>query len=252
VVHINAGAAALAVLLVIGARKGHGSEPMPPHALPWTLLGTGILWFGWFGFNAGSALAANGVAVQAFMNTILAPAAAMLGWLAIERIKGKHLTTLGAASGAVAGMVAITPCAGYVSAVPAMLIGAGAGVLCYLALSIKERFKLDDALDVLAVHLVGGLFGSVVLGLFAERSVNKAVVHQGLFFGGGGRLLLDQFIAAAVTFAFSFVVTWLIAKAIQATIGLRVTPDQEDMGLDQALHVETAYASGDLGSARAI
>src|SRR6478736_3314427 len=147
VVHVNAGAAALAVLLVIGARKGHGKEHMPPHALPWTMLGTGILWFGWFGFNAGSALAADGIAVQAFMNTVLAPAAAMLGWLLVETIKHKRATTLGAASGAVAGMVAITPCAGFVSTVPSMLIGAVAGMLCFLALSLKGKLRLDDALD---------------------------------------------------------------------------------------------------------
>jgi Amt family ammonium transporter len=136
VVHINAGAAALGVLLVIGARKGHGKEPMPPHALPWTLLGTGILWFGWFGFNAGSALAADGIAAQAMFNTLVAPAAAMLGWLIVEKIKGKHVTTLGAASGAVAGMVAITPCAGFVGSMPAIIIGFLAGAICYLALSI--------------------------------------------------------------------------------------------------------------------
>jgi Amt family ammonium transporter len=250
VVHINAGAAALAVLLVIGPRKGHGKEPMPPHALPWTMLGTGILWFGWFGFNAGSALAADGVAAQALLNTIVAPAAAMLGWLLIERIKGGHATTLGAASGAVAGMVAITPCCGYVSTMPAMLIGAAAGLLCYSALSIKARFKLDDALDVLAVHLVGGLFGSVVLGLFASHAINKAVTHQGLFLGGGFRLLGDQAVAAAVTFVYALVVTFVIAKLIDLTIGLRITEDQEREGLDLALHAETAYAFGELGSPR--
>ena len=243
VVHINAGAAALAALLLVGPRRGHGKEPMPPHALPWTLLGTGILWFGWFGFNAGSALAANGVAAQALMNTILAPAAAMLGWLLIERIKGKHVTTLGAASGAVAGMVAITPCAGFVAVLPAMLIGFCAGLLCYLALSLKERFELDDALDVLAVHLVGGLFGSIVLGLFADKAINKAVTHQGLLVHGGTpTLLVDQFIAAGAVFAFSFVGSLVIAKVIQLTMGLRVDQDAEDVGLDQALHAETAYS----------
>ncbi len=242
VVHINAGAAALAVLLLVGPRKGHGKEPMPPHALPWTLLGTGILWFGWFGFNAGSALAANGVAAQALMNTMLAPAAAMLGWLLIEKVKGHHVTTLGAASGAVAGMVAITPCAGFVAVMPAMLIGFLSGVICYLALAIKEKAKLDDALDVLAVHLVGGLFGSVVLGLFADASVNEAVTHEGLFLGGGTDLLVDQIVAAAAVFAFSFVVTYLIAKVIQVTMGLRVDEETEQIGLDRSLHAETAYS----------
>jgi Amt family ammonium transporter len=240
VVHINAGAAALAVLLVIGARKGHGKEPMPPHALPWTLLGTGILWFGWFGFNAGSALGANAVAAQALLNTLVAPAAAMLGWLIIEKIKGKHVTTLGAASGAVAGMVAITPCAGFVGTMPALIIGFLAGIVCYLALSIKETFKLDDALDVLAVHLVGGLFGSIALGFFADSAINE-LVPDGLFLGGGTDLLVDQTVASAAVFAFAFVGSWIIAKAISATIGLRVDPETEDLGLDQVLHAETAY-----------
>ena len=242
VVHINAGAAAIAVLLVIGARKGHGKEPMPPHALPWTLMGTGILWFGWFGFNAGSALAADGIAAQALFNTLVAPAAAMLGWLVVEKIKGKHVTTLGAASGAVAGMVAITPCAGFVGSMPSIIIGFAAGVLCYLALFIKEKAKLDDALDVIAVHLVGGIFGSVALGLFADAKINGLVEHNGLFISGGGAdLLVDQIVASVAVFAFSLVVTYLIAKAIDATIGLRVDAETEDVGLDQVLHAETAY-----------
>ena len=242
VVHINAGAAALAVLMVIGARKGHGKEPMPPHALPWTLLGTGILWFGWFGFNAGSALAADGIAAQALINTIIAPSAAMLGWLLVEKIKGKHVTTLGAASGAVAGMVAITPCAGFVGTMPSLIIGAGAGALCYLALFLKETFKLDDALDVLAVHLVGGLFGSIALGFFADSAINGIVAENGLFVSGGGaELLKDQIVSSVAVLAFSFVVSFVIAKAIEATIGLRVDPETEDIGLDQVLHAETAY-----------
>ncbi|MEO6627697.1 MAG: ammonium transporter [Aquihabitans sp.] len=243
VVHINAGAAALAVLLVIGARKGHGKEPMPPHALPWTLLGTGILWFGWFGFNAGSALGANGVAAQALLNTLIAPAAAMLGWLLIEKIKGKHVTTLGAASGAVAGLVAITPCAGFVATMPAIIIGFLAGVICYLALAIKELLKLDDALDVIAVHLVGGIFGSIALGLFADSKIND-VIPSGLFIGGGGaELLKDQVVAVIAVFAFAFVGSYIIAKAIDLTMGLRVDEETEDIGLDQSLHAETAYNS---------
>ncbi|WP_426571208.1 ammonium transporter [Aquihabitans sp. McL0605] len=242
VVHVNAGAAALAVLMVIGARKGHGKEHMPPHALPWTMLGTGILWFGWFGFNAGSALAADGIAAQAFINTLLAPAAAMLGWLLIERVKGKSLTTLGAASGAVAGMVAITPCAGFVGSMPAMIVGFAAGTICYLALEIKEKIKLDDALDVVAVHLVGGIFGSLVLGLFADKAINPAVTHPGLFMDGGSlELLKDQAVGTVVVFAFSFVVTYAIARGVSATIGLRVDEETEDIGLDQVLHSETAY-----------
>ena len=240
VVHVNAGAAALAVLLVIGARKGHGKEHMPPHALPWTMLGTGILWFGWFGFNAGSALGANAIAAQALLNTLVAPAAAMLGWLLLEKLKGKHVTTLGAASGAVAGMVAITPCAGFVGTMPAILIGFLAGGICYLALAIKDLLKLDDALDVIAVHLVGGIFGSIALGFFADASINE-LIPDGLLLGGGASLLQDQVVATLAVFVFAFAATFVIAKAISATIGLRVDEETEDIGLDQALHAETAY-----------
>ena len=168
-IHINAGIAALAVVAVIGNRRGHGDEPMPPHNLPLTMIGTGILWFGWFGFNAGSALGANGIAAQALVNTHLAAAAAMLGWLIVEKLTTGHGTTLGAASGAVAGLVAITPCAGFVGGASPLIIGGGAGIVCYLALRIKAVLRLDDSLDVIAVHLVGGLFGSIVLGLFADR-----------------------------------------------------------------------------------
>lgn len=244
VVHINAGAAALAVILVVGKRRGYPHEPMPPHNLPFTILGTGILWFGWAGFNAGSALAADGIAAQALINTILAPAAAMLGWLLLERIKGGHATTLGAASGAVAGMVAITPCAGFVGGMAPIYIGFATGALCYLALGLKERFGFDDSLDVIAVHLVGGLFGSVVLGLFADPAINSLVSHPGLLITGGDtELIIDQIVAAAATFAFSFVVSFALAKVIQATIGLRASDDQQDVGLDLSLHAETAYSN---------
>jgi Amt family ammonium transporter len=244
VVHINAGAAALALILVLGRRKGYPDVSMPPHNLPLTILGTGILWFGWAGFNAGSALAANGVAAQALMNTILAPAAAMLGWLVIERIKGGHATTLGAASGAVAGMVAITPCAGFVGGMAPVYIGFATGIVCYLALGLKQRFGFDDSLDVIAVHLVGGLFGSVVLGLFADPAVNAIVTNPGLLIDGGGTdLIIDQVVAAGVTLVYSFVVSLLLAKVLDLTIGLRVEEDAEEMGLDLALHAETAYAS---------
>ncbi|MGQ0618171.1 MAG: ammonium transporter [Acidimicrobiia bacterium] len=243
VVHINAGAAALALVIIIGKRKGYPDEPMPPHNLPLTLLGTGILWVGWAGFNAGSALAANGVAAQAIMNTFLAASAAMLGWLLVERIKGGHATTLGGASGAVAGLVAITPCAGFVGGMAPVYIGFGAGVVCYLGLNIKKLFKLDDSLDVIAVHLVGGLFGSIVLGLFADAGVNSAVANEGIFLGGGGDLLVDQIVASAVTFAYSFVVSFIIGKVVDVTMGLRVDEAAEDTGLDLSLHAETAYAN---------
>src|SRR3954465_14263443 len=172
VVHINAGIAALAVVRVIGRGGGYPKEPMPPHSLPLTLLGTGILWFGWFGFNAGSALGANVVAAQAFLNTFVAAAAAMIGWLIVERWRSGHATTLGAASGAVAGLVAITPCAGFVGVVPAIIIGFLAGSGCFMAIQLKFRFGYDDALDVVGVHLVGGILGSLLLGLFADATIN--------------------------------------------------------------------------------
>ncbi len=248
VVHINAGAAALAVVLVIGNRRGWPKELMAPHSLPWTLIGTGILWFGWAGFNSGSALAANGVAAQALMNTFVAAASAMLGWLVVERLKDGHATTLGAGSGAVAGLVAITPCAGFVGTMPALLIGAVAGAVCFLALAIKRTFKFDDALDVIAVHLVGGLLGSILLGLFADSAVNEMVTHEGLFIGGGARLLRDQVIASVVVFAFSFVASWIIAKVIDLTMGLRIDEAQEEAGMDLSLHAESAYAFGEVGS----
>jgi Amt family ammonium transporter len=242
VVHINAGAAALALVLLLGRRKGWPSEAMPPHNLPFTLLGTGILWFGWAGFNAGSALAANGVAAHAIMNTFLAASAAMLGWLLVERIKDGHATTLGAASGAVAGLVAITPCAGFVGGMAPIYIGAGAGAVCYLALGFKHRFRFDDSLDVVAVHLVGGLFGSIILGFFADSTVNPVVTQEGVFLGGGTDLLLDQVVAAGAVFAFSFVVSLVLGKLLDLTIGLRVPEADELVGLDLTQHAETAYA----------
>jgi Amt family ammonium transporter len=250
VVHINAGAAALAVVLVVGARRGYPSEPMPPHNLPLTILGTGILWFGWAGFNAGSALAANGVAGQAIMNTFLAASAAMLGWLLIERLRSGHATTLGAASGAVAGLVAITPCAGFVGGMAPVYIGALAGIICYLALGIKKAFKFDDSLDVVAVHLVGGLAGSVLLGLFADSSINSVVSNEGLFLGGGGSLLIDQIVASVVTLVFSFVASWVIAMVIDKTMGLRVEAGAEDEGLDVSQHAENAYNTWGISSGR--
>jgi ammonium transporter, Amt family len=241
VVHINAGIAALVVVKVIGPRRGHGREPMPPHSLPLTLLGTGILWFGWFGFNAGSALGANELAVQAFMNTHIAAAAAMCTWLIAERIKGGHATTLGAASGAVAGLVAITPCAGFVNTVSALAIGGIAGIVCYLALKLKSILKLDDALDVIGVHLVGGLLGALLLGFFATKDVN-GLGADGVFFGGGSKLLVNQIIASVATLAWSGVITFIIAMAIHKTIGLRVNEDAEAQGLDLSEHQETAYS----------
>jgi ammonium transporter, Amt family len=242
VVHINAGAAALALVLLIGRRKGYPDTSMTPHNLPMTMLGMGILWFGWAGFNAGSALAADGVAAQALMNTFLAASAGMLGWLLVERAKDGHATTLGAASGAVSGLVAITPCAGFVGGMAPIYIGLVAGAACYLALGIKKAAGFDDSLDVVAVHLVGGLVGSLLLGLFADAGINEAVTDEGLFLGGGLGLLVDQVVASFVVLAFSFVASLAIGKLIALTMGLRVDDAAEDEGLDLSQHAETAYA----------
>jgi ammonium transporter, Amt family len=249
VVHINAGIAALAVVLVLGKRKGWPREGMPPHSLPWTLLGTGILWFGWFGFNAGSALGANNLAAQALINTHLAAASAMIGWLLIEKIRDGHATTLGAASGAVAGLVAITPCAGFVGGLAPLAIGAIAGVLCYLAIQLKTKLGYDDSLDVVGVHLVGGIVGSLLLGFYADKSVN-ALGADGVFYGSSD-LLMDQLVAVGATIVFSFVMSLIIAKVVDLVIGLRVDEDGEEVGLDKSQHAETAYNFGDIATGRA-
>src|SRR5690242_19727497 len=207
VVHINAGIAALAVVLLIKRRRGWPDTPMPPHSLPLTMIGTGILWFGWFGFNAGSALGANGLAAQALVNTHMAAAAAMLGWLVVERLHGGHATTLGGASGAVAGLVAITPCAGFVGGMSPIAIGLIAGTVCYAAIQLKFRFGYDDALDVVGVHLVGGIVGSLLLGLFADKAVNKFGA-DGLFLGGGVTLLGFQLTAVVATLVWSGLITF--------------------------------------------
>ena len=247
VVHINAGIAALAAVLVAGKRRGWPNESMPPHSLPLTLLGTGILWFGWFGFNAGSALGANNLAAQAFMNTHMAAAAAMLGWLVVEKLKSGHATTLGAASGAVAGLVAITPCAGFVGGLAPLIIGFIAGIVCFLAIQLKYKLGYDDSLDVVGVHLVGGLAGSLLLGLFADTSINS-LGADGLLFGGGATLLGKQLMAVAATLVWSFVISFILAKVIDATIGFRVDDDEEAIGLDLSQHAEHAYSYGDVGS----
>ncbi|MEX1009067.1 MAG: ammonium transporter [Acidimicrobiia bacterium] len=245
VVHINAGIAALAVVIVLGRRRGWPQHPMPPHMLPWTLLGAGVLWFGWFGFNAGSALGANDIAAQAFVNTNMAAAAAMLGWLLFERIRGGHATTLGAASGAVAGLVAITPCAGFVGGMAPIYIGLIAGALCYLACSIKFRFGYDDALDVVGVHLVGGIVGSLLLGLFADAAFNPAVTHEGVFVSGGSwELMGDQLIAVGATIVWSGILTLVIVKVLDLVMpgGIRVSEEDEETGLDLTQHSEVGYS----------
>ncbi|WP_235979350.1 ammonium transporter [Rhabdothermincola sediminis] len=247
VVHINAGAAALAMAILLGKRKGWPKEGMHPHSLPLTLVGTGILWFGWAGFNAGSALAADGLAAQAILNTFVAASAAMLGWVLAEWAKDGQPTTLGAASGAVAGLVAITPCAGFVGAVPSILIGFIAGIVCLFAIQLKYRFGYDDSLDVVGIHLVGGLTGALLLGLFADTAINPAGA-DGLFVGGGAGLLGKQFVASIAVLAFSFVTTLVIGKALDVIVGLRVTPEEEDQGLDLSQHAETAYNFGDVAS----
>lgn len=246
VVEINSGFSTLAIVLVLGRRRGWPSEGMAPHSVPLSLLGVGILWFGWFGFNAGSALGINGVAVSAFVNTQLAAAAGLLSWIIYERIRESYPTSLGAASGAVAGMVAITPCAGFVTPMGAIAIGLVAGVACALAVRMKFRFRYDDSLDVLGVHGVGGLIGMVLLGLFATKSINRAGAN-GVFAGGGFHLFGLECLAALVTMAFCFGATWLVAKAVDLTIGLRVAPEDEFTGLDLTQHAESAYSLGGMG-----
>jgi Amt family ammonium transporter len=241
VVEINSGFSTLALVLVLGRRRGWPPERMSPHSIPLSVVGAGILWFGWFGFNAGSALGANEVAVHAFVNTQLAAAAGLLGWMFFEGTKEHTATALGAVSGAVAGMVAITPCAGFVGPMPSLLIGAAAGFFCVLAVRLKFRFLYDDALDVVAIHGVGGLIGMVLLGCFAERSVNAAGAN-GLFFGGA-RLFGLELLAAVVTAGYAFVMTYGIAKLVDRVIGLRVSSEDEARGLDLSYHGESAYSS---------
>ena len=240
-IHVNAGIAALAMVLVLGKRKGWPKEGHPPHNMPMVMLGTGILWFGWFGFNAGSALAANGTAIQAFLNTFLAAAAAGLAWGIVERLRDGHFTNLGVASGIVAGLVAITPAAGFVSGMSPLFIGAIAGVVCSFAVGLKTKLGYDDALDVVGVHFVGGLVGSLLIGFFSSPDYFGTKNKAGLFEGGGLSLLGEQALANGATIIYSFTVTALIALALKATIGIRVDAETEVEGLDLAEHAETAY-----------
>jgi Amt family ammonium transporter len=238
-VHINAGAAGLALCLVLGIRKGFRKEAMRPHNLPLVMIGTGMLWFGWFGFNAGSALVANGLAGIAFVNTQVATAAALCGWLIIERLRDGHFTTLGAASGAVAGLVAITPACGSVSPSGAIAVGGIAGMICAMAVGIKNKLGFDDSLDVVGVHLVGGLVGTLLIGFFATKATNGFV--DGIFYGGDASQLGKQAVAAFAVMGYSFVGTLIIALLIKYTIGLRISEEAEIIGIDQAEHAETAY-----------
>ena len=240
VIHINSGAAALVAALMFGKRKGWGKESFHPHNLTMTMLGAGILWFGWFGFNAGSALSANGVAVNAFFTTQVATGAALLSWLIAEWLVQGKPTTLGAASGAIAGLVAITPGAGFVSPISAVLIGLVAGALCYFAVLAKSRIGYDDALDVVGVHGVGGLWGALATGLFATTAVNAAG-KDGFFFGNP-QLLGIQAMDALTTIGYSVVVTFIILKVVDLMIGLRVSAEEEEQGLDLTQHSEIGYS----------
>ncbi|MBB4685308.1 ammonium transporter [Amycolatopsis jiangsuensis] len=239
-VHINAGAAGLALAIVLGRRKGWPKDTGRPHNVPFVLLGASLLWFGWYGFNAGSSLGANDLAGVAFTNTTVATAAAVLGWLIVEQLKFGKPTTLGAASGAVAGLVAITPACGFVSPLGSIAIGVIAGVLCALAVSLKYRLGFDDSLDVVGVHLVGGLVGTVLIGFFGTTSVNSAGA-DGLFYGGGFGQLGIQVVAALAVLAYSFVLSLVIGFAIKKAGGFRVSAEHEVSGIDEAQHAESAY-----------
>jgi Amt family ammonium transporter len=242
VVHISSGVSALAAALVVGKRQGFGREPMPPHSLPFTVVGAALLWFGWFGFNAGSALTAGGLATSAFVVTNTAAAAAALSWMFSEwAIRGKP-TVLGAASGAVAGLVAITPASGYVGPLTSILIGVVAGFLCYNACNLKTKLGYDDSLDVVGVHGVGGTWGAIATGLFATKAINAAGA-DGLFYGNPGQLW-NQVIGILAAGALGFGLTFIILKILDAIMGLRVTDEEEVEGLDLSQHSETAYSVG--------
>jgi Amt family ammonium transporter len=239
-VHINAGAAGLALALVLGRRQGWPKEPMRPHNVPLVLLGASLLWFGWYGFNAGSALSAGDLAAVAFTNTTAATAAAVIGWLIVEQFRDGKPTTLGAASGAVAGLVAITPACGFVNPLGALAIGVLAGAICCLAVRLKYKLRFDDSLDVVAVHLFGGLVGTLLIGFFGTSAVNSLSV-DGLFYGGGFTQLGRQAVAAFAVMGYSFFATLLIGLAIKYTIGFRVETEDEVAGIDEAEHAESGY-----------
>jgi Amt family ammonium transporter len=242
-VHINAGAAGLALAIVLGRRIGWQKSPMRPHSLPLVLLGAGLLWFGWFGFNAGSALGANATAGLAFINTQVATAGALLGWILTEKFRDGHPTSLGAASGAISGLVAITPACAFVAPWAAVVIGFLAGVICALAVGLKYRFGFDDALDVVGVHLVGGIVGSLAIGFFGSSKVNSLGL-DGLFYGGGTALLGKQALGVGLVMAYSFIMTLIIGFLIEKTIGFRVKGEKELAGVDLTEHAESAYEMG--------
>ena len=239
-VHINAGAAGLALAIVLGRRIGWRRESMRPHSMPLVLIGAGILWFGWFGFNAGSALGANGIAALAFMNTQVAAAAATLGWLLVEKIRDGHPTLLGVVSGAVAGEVASTAACAFVAPWAAVVIGFFAGIFCALAVGLKYVFNFDDSLDVVGLHLVGGLWGCLSIGLFGSSTINSLGL-DGIFYGGGTALLGKQALGVFSVMAYSFIATLIIGLIIDKTIGFRVKPEAEIAGIDYDQHAETGY-----------
>jgi len=240
VVHISSGVSALAAALFVGRRLGYGSTAYIPHNLPMTITGAALLWFGWFGFNAGSALAANGLAANAFVVTHIASAVAAFSWLLVEWVHRGKPTTLGAASGAVAGLVAITPGSGFVGPVSAILIGGVAGMICYGGVMLKGKWRYDDSLDVVGIHGFGGTWGALATGLFASKAVNPAG-SDGLFFGHPGQLGI-QFLSVAATIVFAFVMTTIILKFVDWVAGIRVSDDEEERGMDISLHDEKGYS----------
>jgi Amt family ammonium transporter len=240
VVHLSSGVSALAAALFVGRRLGYGSTAYIPHNLPMTITGAALLWFGWFGFNAGSALAANGLAASAFVVTHIASAVAAFSWLLVEWIHRGKPTTLGAASGAVAGLVAITPGSGFVGPVSAILIGGVAGMICYGGVMLKGKLRYDDSLDVVGIHGLGGTWGALATGLFASKTVNPAG-SDGLFFGYPGQLGI-QFVAVVATIVFAFVMTLIILKVVDWVAGIRVSDDEEERGMDISLHDEKGYS----------
>jgi ammonium transporter, Amt family len=245
-VHINAGAAGLALAFVLGKRRGFGREAMRPHNLPLVMIGAGLLWFGWFGFNAGSALAANNTASVAWVNTLVATGAATLGWLLVEKMRDGHSTSLGAASGVVAGLVAITPACNAVSPIGAILVGVVAGALCALAVGLKYKLGYDDSLDVVGVHLVGGLWGTIAIGFLGSADAPSGI--DGLFYGGGVDQLWRQVVGAGAVLLFSFFLTLLIGVVIQKTMGFRISEEDEITGIDNVVHAESGYDFASLGS----
>jgi Amt family ammonium transporter len=250
-VHINSGAAGLALCLVLGRRRGWPTTPMRPHNLPFTMLGAGLLWFGWFGFNAGSAVASNGIAGATFLTTFTATATAMFGWLLVERIRDGKPTSLGAASGIVAGLVAITPSCSSVNIIGAIIIGLLAGIICALAVGLKYKLGFDDSLDVVGVHMIGGLVGTLLVGFLLAPESPASLTGTGatgVFYGGGWHQLGMQAIGGFSVMFYSFTVAAIIALAIKFTLGLRTSVEEEDLGIDESEHAETAYDFASVGT----